>query len=173
LLAVAPLLIGVLSPADYNSETQVRSAAIVALCGIVVVHYLSHAHRIFVTGKTTGLAISTPVAVGAALALTVPCIKYFGQPGAAAATVVGYMLQSLMTRRVATVAAGAKWSAGSDWPVWAAVGAACALRVVYPNSGYVTFVCVLVAVGLAGALHTGWPGGELFNRRVMRARPRD
>lgn len=172
LLAVAPLLIAVLSPAEYDSETQVRSAAIVALCGIVVVHYLSHAHRIFVSGRTTGLAISTPVAVGAALALTVPLIEYFGQPGAALATLVGYMLQTLMTRRVATGAAGVKWSAGSDWLVWVAVGAVCSLRVVYPNSLYVTFVCVLVALGLAGALHPGWRGGEVFNRRALRGAPR-
>jgi len=93
---VAPLVLRVLASPSYDVDSLVDTTAIVALAGLPYVVYLSHVHVLFQAKRTLPLSWTTPLAAVLNVLLNLWWIGPFGLDGAAAATVVAYLVQGLL-----------------------------------------------------------------------------
>lgn len=149
LCAVLPWVMPLMAPTSYDYLVLVQVAAIMSVCGIMVVRYLSHVHRLFAAGKTGLLAISTPLSVAFAIAITVPAVLLFGLPGAAAATLLGYLLQIVVTKAAARRSLGVEWSGPPDRWILTLVASVVVFRCAVPSSNIISIVC-MASAGVLG-----------------------
>lgn len=152
---LAPWVLRVAAPGSFDTDSMVPVVAVVSAAAVPSVLYLASAHLVFASGSTTGLALTTPVAVAIGLASAVLAAPHWGLVGVGAGYLVTYLFLALFTtalqRRVATPA----W-----WPplllglggAWVAVSALGAVLPVHGAAAWwrvgalavVTLGCVLV-----------------------------
>jgi O-antigen/teichoic acid export membrane protein len=148
----APVGLAVAAPGSYSPEELVPVTSIVALSGIPMVLYLSHAHAIIWHGKTIALAFATPTAAALNIVLCLVLIPPLGLEGAALATVIGYCVLALLTLPVARRLTGLALPGRTA--VLSAVGATAAVGVslLVPVDGVWLVPRTVVAVGLVVVL---------------------
>lgn len=112
----SPLLITIMSPADYGHDELVVVASIVSIAVVPVAWYLANVHPIFVEGKTRALVVVTPISVAISLAASSLATWRWGIVGTAIASVAGYVvLGLLMAVTRSRVARGSSWDIAKPW----------------------------------------------------------
>lgn len=158
---LAPWLMRILAPVSYEPTGLVAAVGVAAIGSVLSVAYLANVHLVFAAGRSTGLALVTPLSLvagllGAVLAATT---------GLLAAVAIGFPLTYLalvlgtavLRRRVSPT----QW-AEYRMVVPLLIGiTACLLGTVLPAVGAVAFVRLLLAAALG-------IGGALFVMRIVR-----
>jgi O-antigen/teichoic acid export membrane protein len=92
----APMLLSFAAPSSYDTEALARVCTIVAASLFPYLWYLSNVHVVLFHRRTTLLAVTTPTAVVANVALNVLLIPPYGLTGAAIASFLGYGVLSVL-----------------------------------------------------------------------------
>lgn len=107
LALTAPLALALFPSDRYDLDALVPVVAVTAIATVPMVLYLAGVHTIFWSGRTTALLWIAPVAVAVNLVGKAVVLPYGGFVGAAAVTVVAYVvlavLVDLQRRRIADV----------------------------------------------------------------------
>jgi O-antigen/teichoic acid export membrane protein len=107
---LAPLLLTVATPADYDRPALVPVLALTSLSAVPSVLYLANVHLVFASGRSAGLAVVTPVCVAAGATVAWLTMPAAGLAAAALAFVGVY------TALAGGVALLRRWIGQPDWP---------------------------------------------------------
>lgn len=151
---LSPLAVGVLVPDSYERDTIVLVALLTSLSALAYADYLNQIHAFFIIGRTSLLAVSTPSAAMFSIGLSFVGADLFGLPGAAAASVAGYVALTVITGFIRSRLAEG-WNA-SRVPAFAVgnVVGLIALPVLLSKLGVPAMV--LAAAGTAGCCLYAW-----------------
>lgn len=144
---LAPWLLQLFAPATYRPVHFTASAAIAAFGTVLAIGYLANAHLVFLSGRTLGLALVTPLSLGigvlgAALLGSLDLrLVAAGYPLAYLAQLVGV---ALLRRRVSEI----RWHERVLARPFAIGAVGCALGALLPPSGVLQWTRLLVAVAL-------------------------
>ena len=145
----APIALKLFAPADYDLDGLGAVSALVAASALFYLWYITSYNVIIWRGVTGILALSTPVAAVANLALCAVLIPPLGVEGAALATLISYALLALLTWTRARSLAAIPWDpaalALAALPAPVAVAAALLL----PEDGAWFEIRALLAAALA------------------------
>ena len=147
----APILLGVAAPSSYDTAALSDVTVLVAASLLPYVLYLSNVHVVFFHRRTNVLAVATPVAATANVALNVLLIPAWGLAGAAVASVLGYLLLAGFVALAARRLAAVPWAAADRWWCWLAGAAAVSVALVLPTEGGPWLVLRGLGTVLAGA----------------------
>jgi O-antigen/teichoic acid export membrane protein len=131
-LIAAPVM-PIIVPADYSPHLLAEVAAIVALSSLPLAAFISQSQVLLWGKHTRPLASITPVSAALNLALVVILIPPFGLRGAAAATVLALIAQTLMAGQAAHRVARVPWRRGADFTSYATAAALVALALALPH----------------------------------------
>lgn len=152
LALIAPVALAVAAPSGYEPSELVDVTSIVALSALPMVSYMASYHVLVWEGRTAAMALTTPLAAFANIALALLLIPALGLEGAAIATVLAYSLLAILTglaaRRLVRVPSGASAL------VTSAVGAGTvvAVSLVLPQEGVWLIVRVLATLAIGSAI---------------------
>lgn len=76
---LAPVGISWLAPATMDSTRMTLAACLAASAAPLVVLYFANVHQVFASGKTRGLALTTPLSATVALAFAISCVQLWPQ----------------------------------------------------------------------------------------------
>lgn len=145
-----PWLLRFLAPSSYAPEELVAPLAVVTAATVVSVVYLASGHLVFASGRTAGLAVTTPLSVAAGLAVGGLLTRVAGLAGLAAGYLAVYLLLALATTALQRRVSSSRW-----WPP--AMPAALAVAVgatvggaLLPTGGPGALVRVLGVLVVAG-----------------------
>ena len=130
-----PWLLAVLAPADYDPRGLVAPLAVVTAATVVSVVYLASGHLVFASGRTTALAVTTPLSVAIGLAVAAAATPALELVGLASGYVVIYLLLAVATTWVQRRVSDTPW-----WPplmpvAWLLAGAFTAGGALLPVTG--------------------------------------
>jgi O-antigen/teichoic acid export membrane protein len=106
---LAPWFIQIVAP-TYPVNTMVPVVATVATVAVLSVTYLASSHLIFVSGRTTGLAISTPISLGVGIVTASVLVGPLGLFGASSGIVAMYLCLALSTWILSRMVSADRWS---------------------------------------------------------------
>lgn len=163
LALLAPVAVRVLAPPSFGHDELARLVQVIALCALAQVPYLAASSLIFNRKSTTPLALSSPLAAGAFVAVAVPLTEALGLPGTALAKLLGFVVLAGLTMLVAARLDPVNWGARRWLPVAGAALVGVGLLQFVPTSGPAVWVQAGVAVllgvlALGRALRTGLAG---------------
>ena len=157
-------LLRFLAPAAYRPDDLVGPLAVVTAATVVSVLYLASGHLVFASGRTTGLALTTPLSVAAGLAVGGLLTPVAGLVGLAAGYVVVYLLLALATTGLQRRVSSSPWWPPAMPAALAVAAGATTAGALLPTDGAASLVRVLgvvVVVAVAAAVVV----------RVFRPRP--
>lgn len=149
--ALAPWFLALLADTRYTRVGLSAAVAIISLGGMLSVAYLANVHLVFASGRTHGLAVATPLALGVGLAVaaasgtaSVTALAW-GYPATYAALAV---LVAILRRRVEATG----WSESGLVPALAAGGSLVGLAAMLPTEawGAVARLALAAVVAVAG-----------------------
>lgn len=159
----APLLLRVWAPPQYRPERLLMVTAVVVVSAIAYAMSLTHTRTLLAEGRTGAIALSNGVAAATNVALNLLLVPRYGLVGAAAATLLAYLvLQGMMAVPARAAITLPRSPARLTAALWAAAGGGL-LAGALPAEGSWFAVRIALAVGCAA-----W-----FARTLLRlARPR-
>lgn len=163
---LAPWLLQVAAPGRYDPAGLVAPLALAAAAAVPSVVYLASGHLVFASGRTGLLALSTPVAVAAALVAAALLAPYWGMAAIGGAYLLAYLLLAAGTTAVQRTVSATPWWPPAQ-PLLVVAWAACtALGALLPDAGPGAAVRVAAALGLVALV-----GLRLRSRRVLSPSP--
>jgi O-antigen/teichoic acid export membrane protein len=147
-----PVALSVLAPSSYDLTALSPVTAVVAMCALANVMYLSSAHIAFQKKRTAILAWSTPVAALVNIALNLVLLRIWGLTGGAVATLVGYVLWAGLVRRAASRLQAVPWKRDVEVRCWWTGAALATVGAVAPAEGGWLAVRVVGAAAVVGVL---------------------
>ena len=145
----APIALIAIAPSGYDPRSLTPVCAVVALSLMPFVGYLAEAHPIFYLRKVWSLAWTTPMAAVVNVALNALLIPWIGLMGAAYTTVVTYIVQFLLARRVRRRIATVPWRRGAAAEAWVLAAAGGAAGALLPTQGAWLVLRGIAAAGVA------------------------
>ena len=106
-----PWLLRFLAPPDYRPGALVGPLAVVTAATLVSVVYLASGHLVFASGRTAGLALTTPLSVAAGLAVGALLTPVAGLVGLASGYLAVYLLLAAATTALQRRVSSSPW-----WP---------------------------------------------------------
>jgi O-antigen/teichoic acid export membrane protein len=106
-----PWLLRFLAPPDYGPRELTGPLALVTAATVVSVVYLASGHLVFASGRTSGLALTTPLSVAAGLAVGALLTPVAGLAGLASGYLAVYLLLALATTGLQRRVSSSPW-----WP---------------------------------------------------------
>lgn len=134
-LIAAPAL-AVLVPGAYDTPLLADVAVVAALGTAAWAVSLARTQVLLWTKRTGPLFWILPVALVINLALVGALLPPFGLVGAAAASVVAIVVQTVLTDRAARKAAAVSWPIGTEFAAYGVAAACCGLALALPDSGW-------------------------------------
>lgn len=107
---LAPWILQLVTPRSYVRSELVPVVAAVSIVAVLSVTYLASAHLIFVSGRTSGLAISTPISLVCGVAMATILVGPLGLLGASAGFVTTYLLLAITTWVLSKMVSSVHWS---------------------------------------------------------------
>jgi O-antigen/teichoic acid export membrane protein len=144
-----PWLLRILAPATYSPDELVAPLAVVTAATVLSVIYLASGHLVFASGRTTALALTTPLSVALGLAVGGLVAVRAGLVGLAFGYVVIYLLLAIATTWVQRRVSDTPW-----WPplmplTLGLAGAVTVAGALLPVSGVGGLIRVAAAAGTA------------------------
>ncbi len=149
---VAPLLLAVVAPSTYDLQDLLPVTTFTALSALPFVAYLSNVHILFQSRATRTLAWASPLSAVLGVAACVLLVDRWGLAGAAAATLVGYLILATLTRTASGSLADVPWDRRDLALIWSSTVAAVAALGLLPADArwnVVRLVAGLVVLGVA------------------------
>jgi O-antigen/teichoic acid export membrane protein len=142
----APFLLRLVAPPSYNTGELMPSVAFVAAATILSVPYLSNVHLVFVSGRSTGLAVITPFSLAIGSLAAWAAATAIGLPATTVGMTVTYAFLALCTALLARRVSTTRWNSRV---LWAPIGtgfALCLVGAVLPADGWALAVRAALAV---------------------------
>jgi O-antigen/teichoic acid export membrane protein len=106
---LAPWALQLIAP-EYSVSELVPVVAVVSTVAVLSVTYLASSHLIFVSGRTTGLALSTPISLGVGIVTSTLLVRPLGLFGASSGIVAMYLCLALSTWILSRMVSRDRWS---------------------------------------------------------------
>lgn len=159
---LAPWILRLAAPGSFDTDALVPVVAVASASAVPSVLYLASAHLVFARGVTTGLALTTPLAVAIGLAFAALTAGSWGLVGVGAGYLVTYLFLALFTTALQRKVAQPPW-----WPpVLLGTGAAWVASVVL---GALLPVHGAAALWRVAAVVVLTAGCALAGRRLLRS----
>ena len=149
-----PWLLRFLAPAAYGPDDLVGPLAVVSAATVVSVLYLASGHLVFASGRTSGLALTTPLSVAAGLAVGGLLTPVAGLTGLASGYLAVYLLLALATTGLQRRVSSSPWWPPAMPAALAVAAGATAAGALLPTEGPASLVRVL-GVLVVGAVAVG------------------
>jgi|BarGraNGADG00212_1021973.scaffolds.fasta_scaffold01154_2 O-antigen/teichoic acid export membrane protein len=107
---LAPWIIQIVAPPSYSVSVLVPVVAAVSTVAVLSVTYLASSHLVFVSGRTTGLAISTPISLALGVLTAVVLVGPLGLFGASSGIVAMYVCLAITTWILSKMVSPDHWS---------------------------------------------------------------
>ena len=107
---LAPWAIQIVAPAKYSVSELVPVVAVVSTVAVLSVTYLASSHLVFVSGRTSGLAIGTPISLGAGVLTAILLVRPLGLFGASFGIVAMYVCLAFSTWVLSRFVSQDHWS---------------------------------------------------------------
>jgi len=107
---LAPWILQLVTPPSYIQSELVPVVAAVSIVAILSVTYLASAHLIFVSGRTSGLVICTPISLACGVATATILVGPLGLLGASAGFVTTYLFLAITTWILSRMVSLVHWS---------------------------------------------------------------
>lgn len=160
---LSPWILAIVAPSSYGISQLVPVVGLASVVAILSVLYLANSHLIFVSGRTSGLALISPLSVACGMGVAFVFVDRWGLLGASAGFVATYAVLATLTGFLCWRVSEERWI---PWPLWGPFVFAVAggvLGALVPIAG----VGVAVRVSLAAVAATV---GVARLARVFRAR---
>jgi O-antigen/teichoic acid export membrane protein len=105
----APLLLAVVAPPSYDPRAMTPAVALVAAGTVLSVLYLSNVHLVFASGRSTGLAVVTPVSLGFGTAAAIVAGNAVGLAAIGVGMTVTYAALATGTAALARQVSSTRW----------------------------------------------------------------
>jgi O-antigen/teichoic acid export membrane protein len=105
----APLLLSIVAPPSYDARAMTPAVALVAAGTVLSVLYLSNVHLVFASGRSTGLAVVTPVSLGIGTAAAVVAGNTLGLAAIGVGMTVTYAALATGTATLARQVSRTPW----------------------------------------------------------------
>jgi O-antigen/teichoic acid export membrane protein len=174
---VAPLVLRVLAPPSYQTQSLLLVVSLVAVSAIPFAAFQANTRTLTVFGRTGSLIWAAPVAAALNIGLNLALVPVWGLDASALATLIGYGVLALITGFSARRVGHLEPSPTSVWMVVTATTGAALLTAALPTSTIfiglrlvLAVVCAVRATMRVVALVRGRPRPE--RRRPKHAAPR-
>lgn len=160
---LSPWILAVVAPSSYGVSELVPVVGLASVVAILSVLYLSNSHLIFIAGKTSGLALISPLSVACGMGVAIVLVDRWGLLGASAGFVVTYAVLATLTGFWCLRVSDQRWI---PWPLWGPFVFAVAgglLGALLPDVGFGLVVRIGMALGAAAI-------GVARFLRILRAR---
>jgi O-antigen/teichoic acid export membrane protein len=163
---LSPWILRLAAGAEYRPDDLVAVVALASAAAVPSVLYLASGHLVFAGGRTSGLALTTPVAVVAGLLWALAAVPSWGLVAAGSGYLVTYLVLALGTTMLQRRVGGAAWLPPALpvvtvlWIGSTVTGAALPAGATFARSG-LTALVVVSALGLVG-------GRSLLRRPLKR-----
>jgi O-antigen/teichoic acid export membrane protein len=107
---LAPWAIQVIADPKYSVSELVPIVAVVSTVAVLSVTYLASSHLVFVSGRTTGLAVSTPISLGVGVVTAALLVRPLGLIGASTGIVAMYLCLAFSTWILSRWVSRDRWS---------------------------------------------------------------
>ena len=94
---LSPWILAIVAPSSYQVSELVPVVSLASVVAIVSVLYLSNSHLIYIAGRTSGLALITPLSVACGMGTAIVLIGRWGLLGASAGFLVTYAVLATLT----------------------------------------------------------------------------
>lgn len=151
---LAPYLLAVAAPGDYESQSLAPVTAVVAAAGLPFLWYLSGVHVVLALRRTGVLAVVTPTVAVLGVLLNLHLLARTGIIGAAVVTVLSYLALAGFLRRRAARLAVVPWCRRGYLRAVVLVAATVGMALLLPAGGLgpVLRLVALAGVGVVAAV---------------------
>lgn len=163
---LSPWLLQVAAPGRYDPAGLVAPLALAAAAAVPSVVYLASGHLVFASGRTGLLALSTPLAVAAALVAAAALAPHWGMAAIGGAYLLAYLLLAAGTTAVQRTVSPTPWWPPAQPLLMVAWAGSTALGALLPDAGPGAVVRVAAAAGLLALV-----GLRLRSRRALSPSP--
>jgi len=112
---LSPWILALVAPSSYGTRELVPVVGLTSVVAILSVLYLANSHLIFVSGRTSGLAVVSPMSVACGMGVAVISIDRWGLVGASAGFVATYAVLATLTGFLCWRVSEQRWI---PWPLW-------------------------------------------------------
>ena len=145
-----PWLLRFLAPSAYRPDELVGPLAVVTAATVVSVVYLASGHRVFASGRTAGLALTTPLSVAAGLTVGGLLTPVAGLVGLASGYLAVYLLLAAATTGLQRRVSSSRWWPPAMPAALAVAAGATAAGALLPTGGPGSLVRVLGVLVVGG-----------------------
>lgn len=113
---LSPWILAIVAPSSYGIGELVPVVALASVVAILSVLYLANSHLVFISGRTSGFALISPLSVACGIGVAVVLVGRWGLLGASAGFVTTYAVLAIMTGFLSRRVADQHWI---PWPLLA------------------------------------------------------
>lgn len=145
----APLLLAIVAPPSYDPRAMTPAVALVAAGTVLSVLYLSNVHLVFASGRSTGLAVVTPVSLGIGTAAAIMAGNVVGLAAIGVGMTVTYAALATGTAALARQVSSTRWRWQALLPPLALGAVLCLTGGLLPGEGAWLVARLVLAAALA------------------------